>query len=90
MATIGTFHKQDDGSYKGSIKTLTLNVKQATFRTNEGENDKAPDFRVFAGQVFPIVNGSNVTPTGVVTPLAGIQALAQRYKVPATAEDLRR
>jgi uncharacterized protein (DUF736 family) len=50
MATIGTFHKQDDGSYKGSIKTLTLNVKQATFRTNEGENDKAPDFRVFAGQ----------------------------------------
>ena len=50
MATIGTFHKQDDGSYTGSIKTLTLNVKQATFRTNEGENDKAPDFRVFAGQ----------------------------------------
>jgi uncharacterized protein (DUF736 family) len=50
MATIGSFHKQDDGSYKGSIKTLTLNVKQATFRTNEGENDKAPDFRVFAGQ----------------------------------------
>jgi len=50
MATIGIFHKQDDGSYKGSIKTLTLNVKQATFRTNEGESDKAPDFRVFAGQ----------------------------------------
>jgi uncharacterized protein (DUF736 family) len=50
MATIGTFHKQDDGSYTGAIKTLTLNVKQATFRINEGENDKAPDFRVFAGQ----------------------------------------
>jgi len=50
MATIGTFHKQADGSYAGAIKTLTLNVKQATFRTNEGENDKAPDFRVFAGQ----------------------------------------
>jgi uncharacterized protein (DUF736 family) len=50
MATIGTFHKQADGSYAGAIKTLTLNVKQATFRINEGENDKAPDFRVFAGQ----------------------------------------
>ena len=50
MATIGAFHMQDDGSYKGSIKTLTLNVKQATFRINEGENNKAPDFRVFAGQ----------------------------------------
>jgi uncharacterized protein (DUF736 family) len=50
MATIGSFQQQDDGSYVGSIKTLTLNVKQATFRTNEGDNDKAPDFRVFAGQ----------------------------------------
>ena len=50
MATIGTFHKQADGSYAGAIKTLTLNVKQVTFRINEGENDKAPDFRVFAGQ----------------------------------------
>ena len=49
MATIGTFHQQADGSYKGAIKTLTLNVKQATFRTNEADNDKAPDFRVFAG-----------------------------------------
>ena len=50
MATIGTFHKQDDGSYTGAIKTLTLNVKQAQLRTSETENDKAPDFRIFAGQ----------------------------------------
>ena len=50
MATIGTFHMQDDGSYAGAIKTLTLNVKQATFRQVEKDNDKAPDFRIFAGQ----------------------------------------
>jgi uncharacterized protein (DUF736 family) len=50
MATIGTFHKQADGSYAGSIKTLTLNVKQAQFRATEGESDKAPDFRIFSGQ----------------------------------------
>ena len=31
MATIGTFTAQGDG-YTGSIKTLTLNVKQAILR----------------------------------------------------------
>ena len=29
MATIGSFTQQADGSYSGSIKTLTLNVKAA-------------------------------------------------------------
>jgi len=50
MATIGTFHQQDDGSYTGSIKTLTLNVKTAQLRPVEKDNDKAPDFRIFSGQ----------------------------------------
>ena len=50
MATIGTFHKQADGSYSGAIKTLTLDVKAATFRQVEKDSDKAPDFRIFAGK----------------------------------------
>jgi uncharacterized protein (DUF736 family) len=50
MATIGTFHKQADGSYTGAIKTLSLNVKQAQHRAAEKDNDKAPDYRIFAGQ----------------------------------------
>jgi uncharacterized protein (DUF736 family) len=49
MATIGTFTAQGDG-YTGSIKTLTLNVKAAVLRPNEKSDDKAPDFRIFAGQ----------------------------------------
>ncbi|MCI3132866.1 DUF736 domain-containing protein [Phenylobacterium aquaticum] len=49
MATIGTFHKSEDGSYAGAIKTLTLNVKAALFRPADKDNDKAPDFRIFAG-----------------------------------------
>ena len=49
MATIGTFTKQDDGSYAGAIKTLTLNVKKAVLRPNEKTDDKAPDFRIFSG-----------------------------------------
>jgi hypothetical protein len=47
MATIGTFTKTDTG-FTGSVKTLTLNVK-ATFRADDKENDKAPDFRILAG-----------------------------------------
>jgi uncharacterized protein (DUF736 family) len=49
MATIGTFKRQDDGSYMGSIKTLTLNVKQARLTPVASESDKGPDFRIFAG-----------------------------------------
>ena len=50
MATIGSFTQQADGSYSGSIKTLTLNVKTAQLRANEKSDDKAPDFRIFSGQ----------------------------------------
>ena len=49
MATIGTFTKDDAGNYIGAIKTLTLNVKSATFRKADKDNDKAPDFRIFSG-----------------------------------------
>lgn len=47
MATIGTFTASDNG-YVGSIKTLTLNIK-AKLVASERENEKAPDFRIFAG-----------------------------------------
>jgi uncharacterized protein (DUF736 family) len=49
MATIGNFSQNQDGSYTGSIKTLTLNVKSVQFRPNEKANDNSPDFRIFAG-----------------------------------------
>jgi uncharacterized protein (DUF736 family) len=50
MATIGTFSKTPDGGYAGAIKTLSLNVKAAQFRPNDKADEKAPDFRIFAGQ----------------------------------------
>ena len=49
MATIGAFTQQGDG-YTGSIKTLTLNVKAAQLRPNDKTDEKAPDYRIFAGQ----------------------------------------
>jgi uncharacterized protein (DUF736 family) len=49
MATIGSFTKSDNGDFTGAVKTLTLNVKTKIARS-EKENDKAPDYRIFAGQ----------------------------------------
>ncbi|NLS67861.1 DUF736 domain-containing protein [Bradyrhizobium brasilense] len=45
--TIGTFTASDNG-FTGSIKTLTLNIK-AKLVASEKDNDKAPDYRIFAG-----------------------------------------
>ncbi len=45
MATIGTFTKADNGTFTGTIKTATLNLK-TTIRPIEKDSDKAPDYRV--------------------------------------------
>ena len=49
MATIGTFVKTAEGSFSGSIKTLSLNVRTAQLRPNDKTDERAPDFRIFAG-----------------------------------------
>ena len=49
MATIGSFTKSENGDYTGSVKTLTLNVK-ARITPVDKANDKAPDFRIYAGR----------------------------------------
>ena len=50
MAIIGTFTKSSDGSgFVGTIKTVVLNVK-AKIAPADKDNDKAPDYRIFAGQ----------------------------------------
>lgn len=48
MATIGTFTKTANGDITGTVKTLALNVK-AKFVPAEGENERGPDYRIFAG-----------------------------------------
>src|SRR6266436_5552732 len=47
MGRIGTFTKSGE-DFTGSVKTLTLNVK-AKIARSEKENEKAPDYRIFAG-----------------------------------------
>ena len=51
MATIGTFTKSSDGSgFVGTIKTVVLNVK-AKIAPADKDNDKAPDYRIYAGTI---------------------------------------
>ena len=49
MANIGAFTKSGD-RYTGAVRTLTLNVK-AQIAPADKENDKAPDYRVYAGAI---------------------------------------
>jgi len=48
MATIGTF-KRDENGFTGVLTTLTLNSKVRLVRS-EGDNEKAPSHRLFAGK----------------------------------------
>lgn len=50
MATIGTFTQAGNGSFAGTIRTLTLNAK-AILRPIDKESDKAPDYRLAVGPV---------------------------------------
>jgi len=48
MATIGSF-TADKGGYVGTIRTMTINVKTKIVANDKKNNEKAPDFRVYAG-----------------------------------------
>ncbi len=49
MAKIGSLTLDKDGSYKGSIATLGLNISKITMRPVETITERGPSFRVFAG-----------------------------------------
>ena len=49
MATIGTFTRNDDGIFQGSIKTLSLNTKVRFVPAPASDSEKAPDLRAYAG-----------------------------------------
>jgi len=51
MAQIGTFTRGEDGSYTGTIKTLSLSIKARLIPAEASQNGKAPDLRVLSGNV---------------------------------------
>ena len=50
MAQIGSFKRDENGVYTGTIRTLSLNQK-VTIQPSAGDHVKAPDHRVFAGKL---------------------------------------
>ena len=46
---IGTFKKTDEGSFRGAIHTLTLNLEVAIEPVASKKNEKAPDYRITTG-----------------------------------------
>ena len=51
MAQIGTFTRSEDGTYAGTIRTLSMNVKARFIPAEPSQNEKAPDLRVVVGSV---------------------------------------
>ena len=51
MAQIGTFTRAEDGSYTGTIKTLSLNIKARFIPAEPSQNEKAPALRVMSNNV---------------------------------------
>jgi uncharacterized protein (DUF736 family) len=50
MAQIGTFTRNEDGVFTGTIRTLNINTK-ATIKPVDRDNERAPDYRVTANGV---------------------------------------
>ena len=50
MAQIGTFTRAEDGSYTGTNKTLSLNIKARLLPAEPSENEKAPNLRVITSR----------------------------------------
>lgn len=51
MAQIGNFQRGEDGSYVGTIRTLSLNLKARLVPAETSQSEKAPDLRVLSGDV---------------------------------------
>ena len=50
MTIIGAFTRQEDGSYSGTIQTLTFSIR-AHFDPIPKRGDKSPDFRINSGLI---------------------------------------
>lgn len=51
MAQIGTFKRDEDGSYNGVIRTLSLRARARIVPVEASGNEKAPNLRILVGSV---------------------------------------
>src|ERR1700735_2589929 len=54
--TLGTFTKQDNGAFTGTLKTLNTAASVTIFPVDK-TSDNAPDHRVYAGQRYEVGAG---------------------------------
>ena len=54
--TLGTFTRQDNGTFTGTLKTLNVTAALSIVPVDK-RSDNAPDYRVYAGQRYEVGAG---------------------------------
>src|SRR4051794_23466666 len=54
--TLGTFSKQDNGTFTGTLRTLNVSAAISIVPVDK-HSDNAPDYRVYAGQRYEVGAG---------------------------------
>lgn len=57
--TLGTVTKRDGGGYEGTLAMMTLNTKITIVPNEAKENERQPDFRIYATRGAEIGGGWN-------------------------------
>jgi uncharacterized protein (DUF736 family) len=83
MATIGSFTRKADGTFEGSLATLTMQARLRLVPLEERTSDKAPDYRVYAGRAELGAAWSKETAEG--TPYLSVSLDDPSFPAPITA-----
>jgi len=57
--SLGTVTKRDNGGYEGTLAMMTLNTRITIVPNETKENDRQPDFRIYAAKGGEIGGGWN-------------------------------
>lgn len=57
--SLGTVKKREDGGFEGTLAMMTLNTKITIVPNEAKENDRQPDFRIYAAKGAEIGGGWN-------------------------------
>ena len=83
MTTIGSFTRKPDGTYEGSLATLTMRARLRLVPLEDKTSDKAPDYRVYAGRVE--LGAAWSRETGEGTPYLSVSLDDPSFAAPITA-----
>ncbi|HEX3754694.1 MAG TPA: DUF736 domain-containing protein [Rhizomicrobium sp.] len=78
MVAIGYVTKQEDGSYKGELKTLTIRTA-LEIRPIQKTNDRQPDFRIYAANNVEIGTARRKVGQGSQAEYIAVQLAAPEF-----------